>query len=117
MFQSLIGFKINWNLRKDLTIRINTIGSAFSFPSTNYNTWYNLVLTRDVSNNIRVYRDGIVSSNVGGIGLTILIDQIGRFESSVGANNIKGSIGEVKIYNRALSASEVLQNYNASKKR
>ena len=101
----------------NITIRINTIGSAFSFPSTIYNTWYNLVLTRDVSNNIRVYRDGIASSTVPSNSETILIDQIGRFESSVGANNIKGSIGEVKIYNRALSATEVLQNYNASRKK
>ena len=101
----------------NITIRANNIGSAFSFPSTNYNTWYNVVLTRDASNNIRVYRDGTASSSVISNSETIKLDQIGRFESSVGANNIKGSIGEVKIYNRALSASEVLQNYNASRKK
>jgi hypothetical protein len=45
------------------------------------------------------------------------MNQIGRYSAFTNVYNVKGSIGEVKIYNRALSASEVLQNYNASKKR
>jgi hypothetical protein len=45
------------------------------------------------------------------------MNEIGRYSAYTNIYNIKGSIGEVKIYNRSLSASEVLQNYNVSKKR
>jgi hypothetical protein len=45
------------------------------------------------------------------------MNQIGRYSAFTNVYNVKGSIGEVKIYNRALSASEVLQNYNASRKK
>jgi hypothetical protein len=98
-----------------IIIRINTVNSGGTFPSANFNIWTNLVLTRDGSSVNKYYRDGIASSVVGGVTGTIIFDQIGRYSNSVGANNIKGSIGEVKVYNRELSASEVLQNYNASK--
>ena len=102
-------------LATSIIIRTNTANTSFTFPSANFNTWTNLVLTRDGSSVNKVYRDGIASSVVGGVTDTIIFNQIGRYSNSVGANNIKGSIGEVKVYNRELSASEVLQNYNASK--
>jgi hypothetical protein len=37
--------------------------------------------------------------------------------TSSGLNPMTGNIASVQIYNRALSASEVLQNYNATKSR
>jgi hypothetical protein len=43
------------------------------------------------------------------------MNQIGRYSAFTNVYNVKGSIGEVKIYNQALSATEVLQNYNATK--
>jgi hypothetical protein len=102
-------------LATSISIRTNAVQSTFTFPSANFNTWTNLVLTRDGSSVNKVYRDGIASSVVGGVTDTIIFDQIGRWNNFVGVGNIKGSIGEVKVYNRELSASEVLQNYNASK--
>jgi hypothetical protein len=102
-------------LGNTILVRADGINASFAFPSVNFNTWYNLVLTRDGSNVNKVYRNGIASSNEIVRTETISFNQIGRFAGNVGANNIKGSIGEVKIYNRELSASEVLQNYNASK--
>jgi hypothetical protein len=41
--------------------------------------------------------------------------QIGRQTSGIEYWN--GNIGQVSIYNRALSAAEILQNYNATKGR
>jgi hypothetical protein len=102
-------------LGNTILVRADGIQASFEFPSVNFNTWYNLVLTRDGSNVNKVYLNGIASSNEIVRTGTISFNQIGRFTNSVGANNIKGSIGEVKVYNRELSASEVLQNYNASK--
>jgi hypothetical protein len=96
----------------------NTDGKYYQFPQLNLNQWVNLIMTRDVGNNMRVYFNGIGStSNPQSHSNTIQMNQIGRFSSYTNQYNTRGSIGEVKIYNRALSASEVLQNYNASKKR
>ena len=104
---------------KYVTIQGNNFGfKTFYFSDLNLNTWQNLVMTRDASNNMRVYLNGI-GSTTGAISYsnTLQMNQIGRYSNFTNQYNAKGSIGEVKIYNRALSASEVLQNYNASKKR
>jgi hypothetical protein len=93
-------------------------GKYFQFPQLNLNQWSNLVMTRDASNNMSVYLNGIGStSNTQSYSNTLQMNQIGRYSAFTNIYNAKGSIGEVKIYNRALSASEVLQNYNASIKR
>ena len=97
--------------------RASGVNAVFTFSSVNFNSWYNLVLTRDGGNVNKVYRNGIPSSSELVRTGTISFNQIGRWWDAVGATTIKGSIGEVKIYNRALSDTEVLQNYNASKKR
>ena len=53
---------------------------------------------------------GIPSSHTNNTGNLIIGDaEVNEFFS--------GSISTVQIYNRALSASEVLQNYNAQKSR
>ena len=93
-------------------------GKYFQFPQLNLNQWLHLVMTRDASNNMSVYLNGVGStSNTQSYSYTLQMNQIGRYSAFTNIYNAKGSIGEVKIYNRALSASEVLQNYNASKKR
>jgi hypothetical protein len=102
-----------------LTIQGNNSGfKTFQVPQYNLNEWVHLTMTRDVGNNMRVYLNGIGStSNPQNYSNTLQTNQIGRYSNFTNQYIVKGSIGEVKIYNRALSASEVLQNYNASKKR
>ena len=96
----------------------NSGGKYYQFPQLNLNEWVHLTMTRDVGNNMRVYLNGIGStSNPQSHSNTIQMNQIGRYSSFTNQYNAKGSIGEVKIYNRALTASEVLQNYNASRKK
>jgi hypothetical protein len=104
---------------KTIVIQGNNSGAKyFQLPQLNLNQWSYLVMTRDASNNMSVYLNGIGSTTgAQNYSNTIQINQIGRLSTYTGAFAVKGSIGEVKIYNRALSASEVLQNYNASKKR
>ena len=95
-----------------------TAGKYFQFPQLNLNQWSHLVMTRDASNNMSVYLNGVGStSNTQSYSNTLQMNQIGRYSAFTNIYNAKGSIGEVKIYNRALSASEVLQNYNASRKK
>jgi hypothetical protein len=91
---------------------------TFQFSQSNFNQWSNLVMTRDVVNNVRVYLNGTGStSNPQSYSNTIQMNQIGRYSNFTNQYNTRGSIGEVKIYNRALSASEISQNYNATRKK
>ena len=91
---------------------------TYNLPEIKFNSWINLTMTRDASNNMSVYLNGVGStSNTQSYSNTLQMNQIGRYSAFTNIYNIKGSIGEVKIYNRALSATEVLQNYNASRKR
>ena len=54
----------------------------FIFPTPKYNIWYNFVLTRDVSNNVKMYRNGIGStSNPHSYSNTFQINQIGRYSN------------------------------------
>ena len=80
------------------------------------NTWVNLGFALFPDGSRRVYKNGIeIHYNTGGLGGTATL------EFSVGCINgnyfITGNIAQVFVYNRALSASEVSQNYNATKSR
>ena len=94
----------------------NSGAKTFIFPIPRYNTWYNFVLTRDISNNVRMYINGIGStSNAQSYSNTFQINQIGRYSNFTNQYNSKGHLGETRFYNRALSDQEVLQNYNSNK--
>jgi hypothetical protein len=80
--------------------------------------WNNLVYSFNGTTNF-VYLNGIPVSTTAGSGTTsqnINLRISGR--SDLGAeHNFRGNIASTKIYNRALSAAEVLQNYNIIKNR
>jgi hypothetical protein len=113
-----------------LTIGYNTSLSSLSagFGGSPYNgyvfnlsftlsTWINLTATI-TGNNIVAYKDSIsvgTATNSGTVGSNPIL-YLGRY------NNFYSQYGDiiisnVKIYNRALSPNEVLQNYNATKTR
>jgi hypothetical protein len=83
--------------------------------------WHHIVGTlRDGTNTL--YLDGAAVASIGSVGALDDADNeeivIGA-DSDVGANTFlwNGQIANVKIYNRGLSPSEVLHNYNALKGR
>jgi hypothetical protein len=81
-------------------------------------TWRYIIGTNDGSTSI-LYIDGIQSGlarTAAGIGLQQANINVGRwdFENN---RNLNGSISGLMIYNRALTAQEILQNYNATKGR
>ena len=90
--------------------------SGFALSLTN-NTWVNVCFTRNGSNFIG-YLNGVSTKTLTattdwtGIGRNI---KIGGGVTSIGS--YKGNIPNLTIYNKTLSASEVLQNYNALKGR
>jgi hypothetical protein len=93
-----------------------TITSSLTY---NDNAWHHMVATRVRSTGtITLYVDAQqVATGTGGVqSLTSPTNmRIGAIQ--VNNNFFSGSIANVQVYNRALSASEVLQNYNATKSR
>jgi hypothetical protein len=82
------------------------------------NTWKNVVLTYQsgVSNGTRIYINGV---SVLTTTITIF-NQINNLFGGAEANASQFAscqVSSFKMYNRVLTATEVLQNYNATKKR
>ena len=83
-----------------------------------FDSWWHIIATYDGLNN-RLYINGQlkatganISGNIAnGQNLSIM------FPTASGLVYGKGTIGEIKIYNRALTQQEILQNYNATKNR
>jgi hypothetical protein len=96
-------------------------GSGWLFTSDISNTtvvanrWYETAWTWNGNSSI-IYVNGIAENNytraAGSSGTGIIT--LGTFNATY---NWLGRMGSTKIYNRALSASEILQNYNAQKSR
>ena len=93
-----------------------SVGSGDTYDDNEYHNFY---YQRDANNTYYTYVDGILkntdTATLGAITTTnaIRIGKLGHFTSGY----FDGIINTVQIYNRALSASEVLHNYNALKGR
>lgn len=83
-----------------------------------FDSWWHILATYDGSNN-RIYLNGQLKSTGANISGNIANGQnlSIMFPTASGLVYGKGTIGEIKIYNRALSAQEIQQNYNATKGR
>jgi hypothetical protein len=91
------------------------------------NVWYNAVIARTSANTITNYINGELKTNTFTTFGTPSATFINRFNNIVigkgfGAynqtdRNLIGRVASVQIYNRALSAQEIQQNYNAQKSR
>jgi hypothetical protein len=107
----------------NLDIRITAGGgvSVVSGGTILLNQWYNLVATRE-GNNYKLYING---SLVGTGTSSVLVYDANMKGVNIGyspdvdaaTRTMNGKIGNAQIYNRALSAPEVAQNYNALKSR
>ena len=77
--------------------------------------------TGSPSNNANIYLNGInVLTTTIKVNTAYLVElEIGRGGTIPTGNNqyINGNIAQTSIYNRALTAAEVLQNYNTTKSR
>ena len=109
------------------TITNNGVGSGYaSISSTTFsrNIIYNITCMKDASQKIVMYVNGVLdnntystTTNTANVASTSLWIGSNRINATTPALTWPGNIYNVQIYNRALSASEVLQNYNATKGR
>lgn len=92
--------------------------SYIAYPSTNtvnLSTWYNLTLTFNTTDGMKLYINGVLDSTYtarktahNGTG-TINV------ATYAGGNLLNGRISKVYCYNRSITADEALQNYNFDK--
>ena len=121
-----------YNERGQLDVGVNAFGSYIPGLTSSTGEWQNICMTINVNethpNRIKLYVDGINYSDKinnynnsgnaiydGSMYLQFGAANFGQGNNSDGALN--GSISNILLYNRALSAAEVSQNYNALKGR
>ena len=102
-----------------LNVTFGGIACGVVTATVSTNTWYQMVFTKSSSSNV-LYTNGIQQSTASRncnspAGGTIIGDTYAP-RGGVGGF-YKGNIAISRMYNRALSAAEVLQNYNAVKSR
>jgi hypothetical protein len=92
-------------------------GSVSSTFAINNNTWYHICATRSsVGGTLSMYINGLLNNtSTDGSTRSTLGNQVwvGQSPYTGGAYPMNGNIAQVSIYNRALSAAEVSQNFNA----
>jgi hypothetical protein len=113
------GSIIQWRQRLTNGNLVNLSTTTANF--ININNWYQVVGTF-ISGNRRLYINGLlvnsdtlsgtIAINSGGMSIGVY----GGYSGSRGYY-YNGNLSNVRIYNRVLSADEVLQNYNATKGR
>ena len=109
----------------------NASGLVTSSSTISSNTWYHMLTTYDTSTT-KLYLNSVVQnttnfttaniqtsgSNGNYAGIGCFFSNFGNIVSSPRRyGTFNGNIAGVKLYNRALSATEVAQNYNATKGR
>lgn len=110
--------KVNYN-----NARKNASWAQYtSSISVNTGNWNYITVTHNTNETVNLYVNGTLDStfnntSTGGFNIWVYtaFNIIGKGYSS--GDYFTGSIANVSIYNRALSATEVLQNYNSTKAR
>jgi hypothetical protein len=88
-----------------------------STGSIDTSKWCNVVTTRQ-SSTVSVYINGILDGTAtDNTNLTEGGFRLARNINTVGTGYLNGSIASVQIYNRALSSTEIFQNYEGQKSR
>jgi hypothetical protein len=114
-------FDINSNQKARLVFQ-NNAGTVYTIETLdiiNLNQWTNLTAIRS-NTSLSFYRNSIFQASTSfpsnyNINSPISNDYVGRYQSSSGF--LSGNISKIQYYNRALSSTEVLQNYNTTRKR
>jgi hypothetical protein len=108
--------KFSWGGRESIALYIN----AATVNTYAVDRWHNVVGTK-LANTWAIYVNGILdTSTTAGLGNVSFLTSNMNLAADVGAayNNYGAcKIANTQIYNRALSATEILQNYNAVKNR
>jgi hypothetical protein len=117
------GFGYSYRIKADNKIRFWAYDANNALDSTTTispNIWYNILVTYNNTSKIQsIYINGVfnVSNTHTNTFVVSTVTNLQIGGSLVLGGYINGNIAQTSIYNRNLSASEVLQNYNAIKSR
>ena len=106
-----------------------TVGANFS-QGNNYSinasvtstytatTWTHIAVVYQASTSVAIYKNGILADSTSiafSVSQNNRVYRIGSSHYYNSSQYFDGKVGQVQIYSNALSAAEVLQNYNATK--
>ena len=96
--------------------------NVVSLTNLELNKWHHIVATRSGSgtSNVKLYVNNILcgqNTSNAAIGHTSSAMMVGKYDYVGNYSYYKGNVGSVSLYNRGFSASEILQNYNATRKK
>jgi len=109
----------------DINIQIQTGGTYISYPvsvTNAFNTWMNITcIINNVGRTMTAYKNGALVGTSSQWSIFTPPDSVVELGSNRATGNvgdyIKGRVANVLVYNRALSAAEISQNYEATKTR
>jgi hypothetical protein len=113
------GLRTASNANTFMEIGNGTTSLQSSVTALTINTWYQVVgvWTNVASNSLALYVNGnlvgSVSHSFTSVKNTTAPLYIGSFNGGQFSQWLNGKMGVVRMYNKALNASEILQNYNA----
>ena len=100
---------------------VTSFNTTSGYISSNYtaNKWYQVVLAGSGTSNYQYVNGALtgVGSQTVPTSINLNTARLGNVDGDRAAEYFIGNIASLKIYNRALSATDVLQNYNATKAR
>jgi len=99
---------------KNATTNYSLTSESTTLPSV----WYNVTLTYQTNDQLILYINGVfsISRSIGSLNTNTQPLRIGTSNDTFWLP-FNGKVSTAQIYNRALSAQEVLQNYNSTKTR
>ena len=108
----------NFTVRQNEIYCYSNITNVYLLRKTivsNTNTWYHVVFTR-VGTDLKLYRNGVLIDSVSNISTNFVDDRLVIGRNHSGTAYATGHMAQARLYKgKGLSASEVLQNYNATK--
>ena len=96
---------------------------AIDPDAMNLNQWYHVVTTLSEERYVKIYRDGVLKDTYDhGVGNASFNTNpkaisIGRYVAGGNSMQYDGKIGQVRAYARSLSATEILNNFEATRSR
>lgn len=106
---------LSWLIYYERTnLTIGAVLPAYTYP---INSWTNTVVTFNDTGKYELYVNGIIQNTTQTVTFSKWLLPNGDFYINYPGTGINGKVSQMQVYNRALTAQEILQNYNATKGR